>query len=274
MNLQAPLKKFKNKKDILLGKKNAVELYHWSPPQFCGDGGNFGDYLSKIIVERVALSKNIDIYSKLKRHKLFSDSHQLLAIGSVLHFAKEGATVWGSGINGKKINYKFQLPNLDVRMVRGPLTRKVLLENGIECPEIYGDPAIILSDFFKFDVGKKKYKYIIIPNLNEISLYQTHKNVVSPLLPWEEIVKKILQSELVISSSLHGIVVADSYGVPARHLLSYSEPVFKYIDYYEGTGRSDYKFAQTLEEALSLGGEKKPQISKNKIYDSFPTDIW
>lgn len=213
---------------------------------------------------------------KINRHKIFTKSKQFLAIGSILHFAKGGAVIWGSGVNGKYLKYSVRVNELDVRMVRGPLTRDILIRHNIKCPEIYGDPALLLSDFYNIKVSSKKYDYIIIPNLDEVEYYENMDNVVSPFEDWQTIVKKILQSKLVISSSLHGIIVAESYGIPARHLLSFCEPVFKYIDYYRGTGRMDYQFARSLKEAIKLGGESMPDTSKLKeaMYQAFPKDIW
>ena len=68
-------------------------------------------------------------------------------------------------------------------------------------------------------------------------------------------IRAILDSELVISTSLHGLVLADAYGIPARMLrITENEPLFKYQDYYEGTGRSTFAFATSVEEALAMGG--------------------
>lgn len=44
----------------------------------------------------------------------------------------------------------------------------------------------------------------------------------------------------VYSSSLHGIILAEAYGVPAVMFRSYDKSVdFKYLDYYASTGRYD-----------------------------------
>ena len=47
--------------------------------------------------------------------------------------------------------------------VRGPLTRKRLLELDYECPETYGDSGMILPYFYYPEI-KKKYKLGIIPH--------------------------------------------------------------------------------------------------------------
>ena len=254
--------------------RNKVELFYWNTDYDNKD--NFGDVLSKIIVRKVAEKFNITNFNdKFNKLEFFADSKQLLAIGSILHAAKENAIVWGSGINGK-VRKTIRVKNLDVRMVRGPLTRMVLLENGINCPSIYGDPALLVSDFFNYKLTGKKNEYIIIPNLNDLIFYKGIDNVISPLDDWDIIIQEIAQSKLVVSSSLHGIIVAESFGVPARHVLSYFEPVFKYIDYYRGTGRKKYKFAQSIDDALRMGGEILPDVEelKKNMYDTFPIDIW
>ncbi|HYX08360.1 MAG TPA: polysaccharide pyruvyl transferase family protein [Bacteroidales bacterium] len=266
--------RFKNTLLTLRGERNKVELFYWNTDYDNKD--NFGDVLSKIIVRKVAEKFNITNFNdKFNKLEFFADSKQLLPIGSILHAAKENAIVWGSGINGK-VRKTIRVKNLDVRMVRGPLTRMVLLENGINCPSIYGDPALLVSDFFNYKLTGKKNEYIIIPNLNDLIFYKGIDNVISPLDDWDIIIQEIAQSKLVVSSSLHGIIVAESFGVPARHVLSYFEPVFKYIDYYRGTGRKKYKFAQSIDDALRMGGEILPDVEelKKNMYDTFPIDIW
>ena len=87
------------------------------------------------------------------------------------------------------------------------------------------------------------------------------------------VVEKILKAKLVISGSLHGIVVAEAFGIPARLLkITSKEPIFKYQDYYWGTGRKKFKIAYSLEEALKMGGEQKPIIDLKKLLESFPYD--
>ena len=48
---------------------------------------------------------------------------RLLAVGSILHLARDNDVVWGSGVHGKIVVRRHQFKQLDAREVRGPLTR-------------------------------------------------------------------------------------------------------------------------------------------------------
>lgn len=239
-------------------------LWWWEP-----DNGttNFGDTLSVVLVERM-VGKPITKAS-IKEQKL-------LAIGSILHFAKDGDVVWGSGVNSKHPTHKdYNFVYLDVRSVRGPLTRKFLMSLGVKVPEVYGDPALLLPRFFpEFKVNPIR-EYIVIPHISEIDLFKGQPNVVLPTEGWKNVVQKIVESKFVISSSLHGIIVAEAFGIPAKLLrVTENEPLFKYEDYYLGTGRSKFSFSKSIEEALKSGGESKPICDLDALYKAFPFDLY
>lgn len=206
---------------------------------------------------------------------------KLLAIGSILSFAVTDDVLWGTGLNGKLPDPKdYLFTNLDVRAVRGPITRAFLMDNfGIECPEVYGDPGLLFPYFFP-EFQKSEFpsnSYIIIPHYSEIKLFPKDKwkNVVYPTDPWEEVIQKIVDSEFVISSSLHGIVIAEAYGIPARMLrVTNNEYLLKYYDYYLGTNRPNFQMAFSVEEALELGGEHPFECDLSKLYDAFPREFW
>lgn len=247
-------------------------LYYWQK----GGKENFGDHLSLKLVERI-VGGQVPVAHK----ELFEGQKRLLAIGSILILANSGDLIWGTGMNGKRMDldlYKFD--HLDVRAVRGPLTRDFLTKNfDISCPEIYGDPALLLPYFFP-ELQKKahpQYAYLIIPHYSEEHLFPKNlfPNVVYPTDPWKDVVRKILDSKFVISSSLHGVVVAEAYGIPARYLrISDHEPLYKYNDYYLGTNRSSFTYASTVQEALEMGGEPPCVCDLEKLYTSFPFEYW
>lgn len=239
-----------------------LPLFWWQP---ANGTTNFGDELSHVIVERILHRRVMEAREPAPK---------LLAVGSILHFADNGDCVWGSGINGKhlkKSDYRFE--QLDVRSVRGPLTRAFLLSLGVKTPEKYGDPALLMSLLFPEFKPVGVRDYIIIPHISEENLFCNVENVVSPSLPWHEVVQSIVESKFVISGSLHGIIVAESYGIPARLLYNNSsEPLFKYIDYYLGTHRHNVSYACNVKEALLMGGAELPQIDVESILHSFPYD--
>lgn len=248
-----------------------LPLFYWQEnPEI-----NFGDYISLKLVERI-VGKPVKAYRK-KHNK----EKQLLAIGSILYFANEDDVVWGSGVNGKRLNkddYNFK--HLDVRAVRGPLTRAFLVDNfQIDCPEVYGDPALLFPYFFSEFEKKKEpfYDYIVIPHYTEIKLFPKTQsgNIVYPTEPWDQVIMKILNSKFIISSSLHGIIIAEAYGIPARLLrITENEPFLKYQDYYIGTNRPNFKFAQSVEEALKMGGEPPFKCDLEQLYEAFPREFW
>lgn len=246
---------------FLLNAEQKVALFYFIPKNF---ESNFGDSLSPKIVERI-------INKSLLQNKNYRQ--QMLALGSILHFAKDNDVIWGSGRNGKIADDKHKFTNLDVRAVRGPLTRKFLLSKGIKCPEVYGDPALLMPLLFPELKVNPTFEYIVIPNINEMNEFKKFPNLVLPTQDCMSVVEKILKAKFVISGSLHGIIVAEAFGIPARLLrITEKENIFKYQDYYCGTGRSNFRIAYSLEEAIKMGGEQKPIIDLKLLLESFPYD--
>jgi pyruvyltransferase len=248
-----------------------IPLFYWQQKDFV----NFGDYLSVKIVERI-LNQPVRIYRKRK-----VDEKKFLALGSILYFARDNDVVWGSGVNGKRLKKEeYAFSKLDVRAVRGPLTRQFLMENfQIECPEIYGDPALLfplLYPEFQRAASPSRDYSIVLHYLDE-KLFATSSDphLIRSTEPWDIIIKKILDSKFIISTSLHGLILAEAYGIPARMLrLTQAEPLFKYQDYYLGTNRPYFRFATSIEEALKLGGEPPIECNLKKLYEAFPFEYW
>lgn len=169
---------------------------------------NYGDLLSKYIVEKISQKKTIWYNSKYNKQNIF-------VIGSILKHTDKHSVVWGSGIIEKKDVIKAN----DFRCVRGPLTRKRVLELKRECPEIYGDPAILLPEIYNPRI-KKKYKLGIVPHYVDYKfvsdVYGNYEDIKIINLLTQSVKKttrEILECEKIISSSLHGMIVAHSYGI-------------------------------------------------------------
>ncbi|HVJ89439.1 MAG TPA: polysaccharide pyruvyl transferase family protein [Labilithrix sp.] len=247
-------------------------LYWWSPG---GHRVNVGDYLSKVIVSSVLALNDKTLIEKR------DVGHKLLAIGSVLHCADNGDTVWGSGINGKIPVQQHRFETLDVRAVRGPKTRAFLMERGIGVPEVYGDPALLTPLFFPRSAlePQETRPFVIVPHLNEApDKYRAYsEHLVTPTSKPAQFVRGLLGAKLVISSSLHGLILAEAYGIPAVYLdWGNGEDRFKYDDYYLGTGRTTWHAGHDVETCLELGGNKTFDLAtiQANLLASFPHDLW
>lgn len=244
-----------------------VELNYWQPNGWV----NFGDELSRTIVALILATTGRTLQDQTSRPR------QLLAIGSIMHYARPGATVWGTGINGDRPLWRAGLLNLDVRAVRGPLTRQLLIESGIDAPAIYGDPALLLPGLLggRFD-GVTKKGTVYIPHLSQTtpSDLPTGLSVVDPRAGWNKVVRAICEAEFVLSSSLHGLIVADAFGIPSRHVAVPNMSPFKFEDYYLGTGRSAFRSARSVNEAVAIGPEQPPHFDPSPLRAAFPFDLW
>jgi hypothetical protein len=148
----------------------------------------------------------------------------------------------GSGIINRreKIN-----PNAKWKFVRGPYTRKRVLELGGKCPEIYGDPALLLP--LIVDPSKKEFDVGYVPHKIDFAFIFNNfknKNIISlNTRNYKNVIDKITKCEKIISSSLHGIICAHAYGIPAAWVASNNKlkgDDIKFKDYFESVGICNY----------------------------------
>lgn len=208
---------------------------------------NWGDDMNYFFInELLNLPTAIFGYSYLRKKKGIARKENFLVIGSTITMLTTPDTVvWGAGV----VDEKEPLPALpkEVLAVRGPLTRKYLLSKGVECPEIYGDPILLLKYFYKPDI-EKKYKIGVIPHYADFDdeKFDALKNDSRVLFinmkgyaDWKDIVNQVLSCEFIISSSLHGLIISETYSIP-NLWIKVSDRIrggeFKYQDYYQSIG--------------------------------------
>lgn len=256
-----------NKYILFTGKKASKNMVNIN---YCHDFKNLGDNISPILVEYAANTYGIDINKPIK------STQHLYAVGSIITAGAQDCTIWGSGILNTKILGRMKSRKLDVRAVRGPLTRLILLEHGYEVPEVYGDPAILMPLIYNPSVDKK-YPVSVITHMNEVD-YSLNKEIHQINIKTDDyktFVDEIKSSELIISSSLHGIIFAEMYGVKAI-LLKPKADLFKYYDYYYSTGRLCFPVATSIEEALHMEPCSIPHFDsmREKLLKAFPNDLY
>ncbi len=270
-------------------KENQVNIYDYRPEKlgydlYQGKPYNLGDTLGMVISKYLLSNKNIEINKLIKQKKHLYTVGSMI-IGSDFKGNYQTATVWGSGVISelsKRVIFcqKLSRRKLDVRAVRGPLTRDALIRLGHRCPEIYGDPAILMPMIYQPNV-KKQFDYsIVLQFWHERKFREEHPNermISMNTDDYKSVIDEIVSSKVIYTSSLHGIILAEAYGVPAVFFRGLGKDIdFKYYDYYYSTGRKDIHIAESFEEALTMKPLPLPDLSKMQqgLLDSFPYDLW
>lgn len=259
--------KLNNKYILFTGRKavkNTVNL------NYCHDFKNLGDNISPVIVRYVLEINGLDINQEIH------GTVHLYAIGSIITAGAQDCTIWGSGLLNTRILNRLSNRKLDIRAVRGPLTRAVLIDRGLDVPEVYGDPAILMPYIYNPKV-RKKYPVSVITHVNaKVCLPDNSIHIIDIATDnYKKFIAEIKSSELVISSSLHGIIFAEVYGIRAV-MLKPENDLFKYFDYYYSTMRFSFPIAETVEEALQVKPVMMPDFEnmKKNLLKAFPVDLW
>lgn len=262
----------------------AVEVFAWNAVRRLPDEkgqlirqpvNNFGDLLGPYIVTELLRRRGL-------RPDSATASRRLLSIGSVMHYARDGDVVWGTGINGKVRRARLRGIDLDIRAVRGPLTARRLRRAGHSLPSVYGDPGSLIGTLWSRDDYRRQAlatPALVVPNFNDltsVTVDTVDAQLLDPRRPIDHCLSAIASADLVVASSLHGLIVAEAFGVPAVRFRSASEPDFKYEDYYQATGRGTHPCAATPEEALELGSSAAtaPTLDLTPLLEAFPWDLW
>lgn len=172
--------------------------------------------------------------------------------------------------------------------VRGPKTKEVFDQAKIKCPEIYGDPGIFSPFIFQNIIKNQIYDYGIVLHhhdicfINKIQKSLIGKNIIiiQATGQVQTVIQNICLCKKIISSSLHGIIVAEAFGIPAIWL-EISGMVegfgFKFYDYYLGSGRTacdvkklNWRENISLEDLQTI---KKPIYDVQKFLDAAPFEI-
>ena len=212
---------------------------------------NWGDVLSQFLIEHFSSKKldKQDVFYFDDNSHMLSKNGKIVGIGSSMKYVRSNDYVWGTGCIDR---YHIGDKPKKVYSVRGPLTRQVLLNRGWDVPEIYGDPALLFPKIYNPQI-KKKYKYGLIPHCVDFFSFDGLRyinqaeslgikiiNITSGIY---EFIDELLECELILSSSLHGLIAADAYGIP-NHRVKISSLIhggdFKYLDYYASVSRNHY----------------------------------
>lgn len=278
MNLRDIIKRMLRNHITLNGDlifSNTVNLEYWNSQT------NLGDHLALVVYKWILQKNNINSNKTIRMGR--KKPVHLLTIGSIIGIAPFDATIWGSGVHSKgTMKNVFDMRkfcNYDIRAVRGPVSYTILSAAGFNCPKVFGDPAILMPLIYNPSKQPKKYDISIIYHLSQRQLKKNsnYHYIDIQTTNYKKFIDEILASKLIISSSLHGIILAESYGVPTIFLSRGRENEFmKYLDWYYSTERFNIKFAKSIDEALEMEPMELPKLNlmRKKLLRAFPYDLW
>jgi pyruvyltransferase len=214
---------------------------------------NFGDVLNLPLIEKLS-GKNV-------RHAN-SKTSDSLCIGSLLDgfLLKRGKMpypgrplhVWGSGFiaaEGMHPNLKCTHEEQFSRemvfhAVRGYSTLNRLRRMNCNVQStVVGDPGLLASYIYPMTHTSKKFLIGFLPHYADVSepVFQHLRNrfsnstILNVFDPPEILLERMNECELILSSAMHGLIAADSYGIP-NIWLRISDNLtggdYKFVDYY------------------------------------------
>lgn len=239
---------------------------------------NFGDELSPIICKMLS-GREVEYTDNF-------ESCDILAIGSILEHIKNSlfkGYVWGSGFISHDSAFK-PLPSAVFKAVRGRLTaEKLNLGGGANL----GDPGLLahmlatstrqttelgLIPHF-VDRSNKKINWIA-NNSDNIKLIDIQAGV-------DSVIKEVSDCRYIVASCLHGLILADSLGIPNAWMQLSDRVIgkgFKFKDYYSVYGIHDPKpisihwwdSAKTLKRKIGIWHRPGIVDLQNGLINSFP----
>jgi pyruvyltransferase len=224
---------------------------------------NIGDALSPRLIE--TMSGRAPQWSASKARRVFT------GIGSVVQYAKPNWIIWGSGCicPDRPITM-----GLTVLAVRGPKTAELLVKAGYADPVPFGDPALLAPLLLEQRPPRRIWEWGIIPHYIDYpwvcwllakdrcrslfgrsgSSFSNEKAcIINPLLAPDDFLRRLLQCRNIVSSSLHGLILADAFGIPNVWFATQRNPIkalalkvsrfvhdhFKFFDYFESMARAE-----------------------------------
>ena len=212
----------------LIGHLKGNLLYvHWGRI-----GKNFGDCLSPIILKH---------YGFTPVFCTSNDKSDIVVAGTLLQWLTRDYQGYIAGAGGD--NHVYDFKNAHILAVRGKLT----LNNftSINNNTVLGDPGLLMPLIYNGS-KEKEWQLGIVPHFVDYEHPFIEKimnrckgrcKIINVRRDPKDVINEITACNYIVSSSLHGLIIADAYGIPnIRIVIKETMPSefydYKFDDYY------------------------------------------
>lgn len=223
---------------------------------------NWGDVFTPVLLEHYGI----------KFEWAPSEEAELFCCGSMLErVPKENfrGYVLGSGMG-----YEDTRPDLSKvkapLLLRGKLTAE---RSKLGQEPRFGDPGILAAKILSEGAQPKIYEYGVVPHIvdkdnPEVKSWSSRALIIDIESGVRDVVKAIASCKLIVSSSLHGLVIADSLRIPNAYVQLQDIGVFKFRDYYSVYGES-LEINLNIEQAFSRCRERNIWPVVRDVHEAF-----
>ena len=244
-----------------------IDLYYWA------NRPNFGDAIALPLTQH---------FTQVETRWAAPPNARVVTCGSVLgHLPDDwNGIVCGAGsLTAGEIG---DIRPFATLALRGLLTYREFKWRGFEPTTCaIGDPALLATELYPPVTDDQRYDLGVMPHwtdtellpriIEERKFYKGKWSIlaIDPRSVPQVVVDQIACCDKIVSSSLHGIIVADAYGVPrraerfSRMFTRYEGGEYKWHDYASMTGKP-ISFGRTIE--VDRG---RVDRAKQELFDAF-----
>lgn len=234
-----------------------IVAYWWN------DRPNFGDALAPLLIKRFAGIKHVE-------HGYVHES-QVASIGSILEHLSPNypGIILGAGKlhSDSRLHLHTMRPE-QILALRGPISA-----SGIKGDYILGDPGLLADELVGYQ--EKEHQVGILPHWSDNQLEQKFATLLAKYNPLVidpaddplDVVRAIGSCHKLVTSSLHGVIVADSFGMARR---------FEYTKGFDRDGglTKFRDYSASIGTTLVVGETVRPskfaiEDRKNDIFDAY-----
>ena len=260
-----------------------IPLYWW------GKKTNFGDLIGPWMIEMMTGRSTANIRHQEEKAGITG----LATAGSLIHsLDRPGLEIWGSGsicsLTAEHIRKLAHREPAKIHAVRGWKTFKELQKLGWSAPRVFGDPASLLPRLYAPKPrAEVKGKIAIVPHYMHKTLFAGLGDDAFHMVEVQDqaapVVDQIASARCVLSTSLHGVIVAQAYGVPWVWLRIRDAALiggdFKFEDYFTTIDRDGVRVAtldpgaindQNIRAVSEFAYLPKAKLTFDELLEAFP----